>query len=493
MRISSSYLCSVILAVWATAGAAQEASTLWDHNGSQVSLSAAGARRQFHYRTPKAGLLELGVQPGTLLFDGRRNGDRYSGTAYVFSKGCGARAYAVAGPVSPDQRAVTMYGKAPVVNSGCHVIGYRHDILVFNLLSEANQSYAEQNTLQQTQQSPATQQGYDIEYDRWMQQFMSCFENQSFDVTIKACNSALSFPRLIEDDRSKLLQRRAALVVDRQRFMAHESMVGGRRTVGDTSTSPSNVSNATASREGDSRTSVIYDPSLLLGIGGLILLAVAGLVKLRQFNPQSAAIHNHKDEAPTTDPASNPSLKAENVIQLSAMAGNPPQNYIPNGPTPKSMALKLKRSRHSNVMGKIFFVLDARIDLNAEEHALVKKYGLGGSSIYESQARAKHREATNAHLESTREHPSLFDSPASQFLGLGKTLFRIGRASVSATIAAYSKNITVDSLIRGEHIKCDSMNELLVAENAIREAAQNLKGYLEEAATFDGREEVIEL
>src|ERR1700676_3466567 len=122
MRISSPFFCLALIAMTAD-GAAQGASTRWNHNGSLVSLSATGARRQFHYQSPAADLLQIGVQPGTLLFDGRRDGDKYSGTAYVFSKACGARAYAVAGPVSPDQRAVTMSGKAPIVNSSCRAIG----------------------------------------------------------------------------------------------------------------------------------------------------------------------------------------------------------------------------------------------------------------------------------------------------------------------------------------------------------------------------------
>ena len=34
---------------------------------------------------------EEGVTPGTLLFDGVRNGNNYSGRAYVFLRGCGSR------------------------------------------------------------------------------------------------------------------------------------------------------------------------------------------------------------------------------------------------------------------------------------------------------------------------------------------------------------------------------------------------------------------
>lgn len=97
------------------------------------------------------------------------------------------------------------------------------------------------------------------------------------------------------------------------------------------------------------------------------------------------------------------------------------------------------------------------------------------------------------HLEMTKEGTPFSASATAHLLGAGKTLWRLGRASVSATMAALSLRITIDSLIRGVHVECKSMNELLEAENAIREAAANLKAYLETAATFDGREEVIEL
>jgi hypothetical protein len=80
-----------------------------------------------------------------------------------------------------------------------------------------------------------------------------------------------------------------------------------------------------------------------------------------------------------------------------------------------------------------------------------------------------------------------------QLLGAGKTLYRLARAGVSATAAALSLRITVSSLISGVHVECQSMSELLEAETAILEAGQNLRRYLETAATFDGREEIIEL
>jgi formylglycine-generating enzyme required for sulfatase activity len=107
---------------------AADAASLWDHNGSVVSLEANGAIRKFHYTKPKPG---LPVTNGTLLFDGRKDGNNYSGTAYIFNRKCGPRGYSVSGPVSEDQRTVTMRGQAPRLDLNCKVIGYKDDRLVF--------------------------------------------------------------------------------------------------------------------------------------------------------------------------------------------------------------------------------------------------------------------------------------------------------------------------------------------------------------------------
>jgi hypothetical protein len=119
---------ALALAAFAYATVTADAASLWDHNGSVVYLEASGSNRQFYYQTPRPG---LPVSNGTLLFNGRKYGDRYSGTAYVFSTNCHARGYAVSGPITGDERIVTLYGKAPRVDSNCRVIGYRDDVLVF--------------------------------------------------------------------------------------------------------------------------------------------------------------------------------------------------------------------------------------------------------------------------------------------------------------------------------------------------------------------------
>jgi hypothetical protein len=145
------------------------------------------------------------------------------------------------------------------------------------------------------------------------------------------------------------------------------------------------------------------------------------------------------------------------------------------------------------MFGKVIFVLDVRMELTQEELDLVRKYHLGSDVVYESGDRQRRREATLAHLEMTKGGPGLRDSPGSQLWGVAKSFFWIGRAGVSATAAALSLRVTIDNLMSGVHVECKSMGELLDAERAIREAAQNLRGYLDVARTFDGREEIVEL
>ncbi len=115
---------------------APSVSRQWNHNGSTMKLVADGSNRRFFYDSPRAGIRAEGVTPGTLLFEGQRIGDTYSGTAYIFSRVCGRIAYQVSGEVSGDQRSVTMFGQAPRPSSNCQIVGYREDTLVFELIGE---------------------------------------------------------------------------------------------------------------------------------------------------------------------------------------------------------------------------------------------------------------------------------------------------------------------------------------------------------------------
>jgi hypothetical protein len=108
--------------------------SLWNHNGSTMRLIAERTSRRFVYESPRPGIAELGIAAGVAAFEGGRNGNRYSGTAYVFSKKCGRAAYRVEGTVSSDEKTVLLRGRAPVRGANCRVSGYREDNLVFELI-----------------------------------------------------------------------------------------------------------------------------------------------------------------------------------------------------------------------------------------------------------------------------------------------------------------------------------------------------------------------
>jgi hypothetical protein len=170
-----------------------------------------------------------------------------------------------------------------------------------------------------------------------------------------------------------------------------------------------------------------------------------------------------------------------------------PVPAIPASRPPQKLGLKLKRSQRRSVIGNVIYLVDARMELTAEQADLVRKYRLGNRVIYESTNRQRHSEATLEHLKLTKNTPRLTDSAAVQMLAASKTLYRLFRAGWSATAAVLSLRITVNSLISGVHAECKSLEELLGAENAIVQAAQNLRSYLDTAATFDGGEDFFEL
>jgi hypothetical protein len=90
------------------------ADSFWDHNGSLMRLKASGSTRSFVYETPRAGMAEQGVQPGTLLFDGKRTGSGYSGIARVFSRKCPApMSYPMTGRVL-GEKTVVLEGMRPI-------------------------------------------------------------------------------------------------------------------------------------------------------------------------------------------------------------------------------------------------------------------------------------------------------------------------------------------------------------------------------------------
>ena len=109
------------------------ADSCWDHNGSLMRLQASGNDRWLYYENPRAVLRQAGVHRGTLLFEGRKIGNWYSGEARVFSKYCPGDPliYSVEGPVRSDQLQVTVRGTREV-HKNCQPTGqFVDDTLVF--------------------------------------------------------------------------------------------------------------------------------------------------------------------------------------------------------------------------------------------------------------------------------------------------------------------------------------------------------------------------
>jgi len=138
------------------------------------------------------------------------------------------------------------------------------------------------------------------------------------------------------------------------------------------------------------------------------------------------------------------------------------------------MQLKLKRSqRETGVLStNVIFCLDARVEFTREEQHSVTRYKLANQVIYNSEASKR-----------------LLDKSAAQ--QDGSTL---GSLKSLATLAmvGLKLNISIASLQRGQHVECKSLDELLGAEDAIMTACQNLRGYLDTAASFDGREVLVD-
>ncbi|WP_134495881.1 toll/interleukin-1 receptor domain-containing protein [Microvirga pakistanensis] len=106
----------------------------WSVGQSLAFLEATGPLRQFFLVKPGPDLNLQGAEPGSLLFEGRREGNTYHGKAYVFAGRCGRFAYDVQGEVLNADRTVALMGKAPQVDTDvCQPMEWQDQRLVFDL------------------------------------------------------------------------------------------------------------------------------------------------------------------------------------------------------------------------------------------------------------------------------------------------------------------------------------------------------------------------
>lgn len=135
------------------------------------------------------------------------------------------------------------------------------------------------------------------------------------------------------------------------------------------------------------------------------------------------------------------------------------------------MKLKIKRyqKKAGMISKEVVFCLDVQSEHTTEELFAINEYKLGGQVIYNSEASQKHLNKTRASLES------------------GGLLSGVA----SLAMAKLSLNITIDSLKKGQTIECKNLDEALAAEEAIKLACENLKGYLLIAQSFNGKVEEL--
>jgi hypothetical protein len=131
-------VAGLVLATCSTAMAAPAYTVV--HNGSLMLVTPV-ARNEIviQYANPRPSLIGL-VQPGTVLVRGYWQGDIFSGTAFVFSRWCGAIPYVVRG-TTDQANSLVLIGAAPQFDTNCRILGYdptsAHAVLRFELVEPA--------------------------------------------------------------------------------------------------------------------------------------------------------------------------------------------------------------------------------------------------------------------------------------------------------------------------------------------------------------------
>lgn len=136
--VKTAMITSILFSGFSIMPSVAKADSCWNHNGSLMRLKASGNKRWMYYEKPRQVLANAGVKKGTLLFNGQKNGNWYSGTARRFSKFCPGNPleYYVEGPVRSDQLQVTVRGTREVHNQ-CQATGdVASDVLVFTYVKD---------------------------------------------------------------------------------------------------------------------------------------------------------------------------------------------------------------------------------------------------------------------------------------------------------------------------------------------------------------------
>lgn len=129
----SKLLASLVLSAAIWGGAFAGELDIYEHNGSVINWFVVNGEATATYATPKASLLASGIQEGSVVFKGFEEGNRISGTAYTYRKGCAPAPCEVVGYFSGKN--IVLSGPSPVrAKGGCEVIRYTVDSVNPNLV-----------------------------------------------------------------------------------------------------------------------------------------------------------------------------------------------------------------------------------------------------------------------------------------------------------------------------------------------------------------------
>lgn len=111
----------------------------WTSGESEVGLIASGASRSFVYTSPAPALAQV-VRPGDVLFQGRKDGDRYIGRARVLGDTCGAEPFDVTGPVTASGHRVEVSGSRMRQGANCGQPGAQLVTLRFDFVRQQGEA-----------------------------------------------------------------------------------------------------------------------------------------------------------------------------------------------------------------------------------------------------------------------------------------------------------------------------------------------------------------
>ena len=112
----------------ASPSAIEKVRSIWRYDGALLRLQAMGRIRRFYYVRTVYG---SPAKDGAIAFEGVREGQTFSGRAFVFAPACAPLPYSVRGSISADETAIKLQGSRPVPDAQCNVKSYNESELVF--------------------------------------------------------------------------------------------------------------------------------------------------------------------------------------------------------------------------------------------------------------------------------------------------------------------------------------------------------------------------